>query len=59
MSNEKSEDDMEQRTVVKTYIPKYQKEMWSEHANKLNMSQSEFVRCMVQAGREVYEVDQE
>ncbi|RZV08258.1 hypothetical protein BDK88_3225 [Natrinema hispanicum] len=39
------------RTTVKTYVPRYQKEKWTEHADKLEMSQSEFVRTMVQAGR--------
>lgn len=39
------------RTSVKTYVPGYQKERWSEHADELDMSMSEFVRTMVQAGR--------
>lgn len=39
------------RTAVKTYVPVYQKEEWQEHADELDMSQSEFVRSMVQAGR--------
>lgn len=39
------------RAVVKTYVPAYQKEAWQEHAEELDMSQSEFVRSMVQAGR--------
>ncbi|QCS42785.1 DUF5805 domain-containing protein [Natrinema versiforme] len=39
------------RTAVKTYVPQYQKEKWAEHADELEMSQSEFVRTMVQAGR--------
>lgn len=45
------------RTVVKTYVPGYQKDMWEEHAEKLDMSQSEFVRAMVQAGRHGFEGD--
>jgi hypothetical protein len=40
-----------EQTVVKTYVPRYQKEAWVEHAEELEMSQSEFVRTMVQAGR--------
>jgi len=40
-----------ERTVVKTYVPAEQKEEWTEHADRLEMSQSEFVRTMVQAGR--------
>lgn len=39
------------RKTVKTYVPAYQKEEWQRHAEDLDMSQSEFVRTMVQAGR--------
>jgi hypothetical protein len=39
------------RTTVKTYVPSYQKSEWQDHADRLDMSQSEFVRTMVQAGR--------
>lgn len=39
------------RVQVKTRIPEWQKEHWQEHADRLGMSQSEFVRTMVQAGR--------
>jgi len=45
-----SEADTE-RTVVKTYVPAYQREQWDDHAEELDMSRSEFVRTMVQAGR--------
>jgi len=38
-------------SVVKTYVPEYQKDEWREHADDLDMSLSEFVRTMVQAGR--------
>ena len=44
------------RTSVKTYVPTYQKEEWQRHAERLDMSQSEFVRTMVQAGRRDFEV---
>lgn len=37
--------------VVTTYVPAYQKAEWESHADDLGMSQSEFVRSMVQAGR--------
>lgn len=40
-----------QRTSVKTYVPEYQKQDWQAHAEELGMTQSEFVRTMVQAGR--------
>jgi hypothetical protein len=39
------------RRSVKTYVPATQKDMWQEHADQLDMSQSEFLRTMVQAGR--------
>lgn len=39
------------RRSVKTYVPEYQKSEWEHHAEELGMSQSEFVRTMVQAGR--------
>jgi len=39
------------RVAVKTYIPAFQKDEWQDHADQLGMSQSEFVRTMVQAGR--------
>ncbi|MEF8780100.1 MAG: DUF5805 domain-containing protein [Haloferacaceae archaeon] len=48
-----SEDD---RVAVKTYVPVYQKDLWREHANQLGMSQSEFVRTMVQAGRRGFDL---
>jgi len=44
-----------ERTTVRTYIPAYQKEQWQAHAEELDMSQSEFVRSMVQAGRSGFE----
>ena len=39
------------RTTVKTYVPSYQRDEWDAHADDLEMSRSEFVRSMVQAGR--------
>ncbi len=49
MSSEDAVDTS--RTSVKTYVPAYQKTQWKAHADELGMSQSEFVRTMVQAGR--------
>jgi hypothetical protein len=46
------------RTAVKTYVPAYQKDEWQRHADRLGMSQSEFVRTMVQAGRRGFDVPQ-
>jgi hypothetical protein len=43
------------RTVVKTYVPAFQREEWDTHAEDLDMSRSEFVRSMVQAGRRGFE----
>lgn len=39
------------RVTVNTYVPAEQRDRWREDAETLGMSQSEFVRSMVQAGR--------
>ncbi|WP_121823553.1 DUF5805 domain-containing protein [Halostella salina] len=52
-----AEGDETERTVVKTYVPRHQKEQWTDHADDLDMSQSEFVRTMVQAGRRGFDPD--
>lgn len=49
MSDSSAGDDG--RAIVTTYVPEYQKQEWAEHAERLDMSQSEFVKTMVQAGR--------
>lgn len=51
------EDDRIERTAVKTYVPAYQKAEWKRHADALGMSQSEFVRTMVQAGRRGFDLE--
>lgn len=48
-----------ERTSVRTYIPAYQRELWERHAEELNMSRSEFIRTMVQAGRRRFDDDEE
>ncbi|WP_436343617.1 DUF5805 domain-containing protein [Natronorubrum sp. FCH18a] len=48
-----------ERTTVKTYVPSYQKSEWQSHADDLGMSQAEFVRTMVQAGRKGFDSDRE
>jgi hypothetical protein len=49
-------EDAESETVqVKTRVPAHQREQWREAADELGMSQSEFVRTMVQAGRNGFE----
>lgn len=49
--------DDHDRASIMTYIPQYQKQIWVEHAAALGMSQSEFVRSMVQAGRRDFPVE--
>ncbi|WP_115891238.1 DUF5805 domain-containing protein [Haloferax sp. Atlit-48N] len=44
------------RATVQTYLPAHQKAVWKDHADRLGMSQSEFVRTMVQAGRRDFDV---
>jgi hypothetical protein len=44
-------EESTERTRVQTYVPAYQKTIWEDHADDLGMTQSEFVRTMVQAGR--------
>lgn len=46
-----TEGDDAETVQVKTRIPAYQREAWRDAAERLEMSQSEFVRTMVQAGR--------
>lgn len=43
--------DAEESVAVKTTVPAYQRDEWDQHADELGMSRSEFLRCMVQAGR--------
>jgi hypothetical protein len=50
-----AENDDTARTAVKTYVPAYQRDTWDEHADELDMSRSEFVRSMVQAGRKGFD----
>jgi len=50
-----SESDLDtSRAVVRTYVPAYQRDAWDDHAEELDMSRSEFVKAMVQAGREAF-----
>jgi hypothetical protein len=46
-----------ERATVKTYVPVYQKAEWQAHADDLDMTQSEFVRTMVQAGRREFDLE--
>ncbi|WP_293029078.1 DUF5805 domain-containing protein [Natronococcus sp.] len=47
------------KSSVRTYVPTYQKEEWQSHADDLGMSQSEFLRTMVQAGRRGFQGERE
>jgi hypothetical protein len=52
--------DADSETVqVKTRVPAHQRAAWREAADDLGMSQSEFVRTMVQAGRRGFEAAEE
>ena len=48
-------EDTSSRVVVKTYVSNHQKEIWERHAEELGMSMSEFLRTMVQSGRQPFD----
>ena len=50
MCEEKEDVDTE-RVAITARVPAYQKEEWVKEADKLDMSQSEYLRTLVQAGR--------
>ena len=52
-----AEAETEQTSVV-TYVPEQQKSEWKQHAAELGMSQAEFVRTMVQAGRKEFTISE-
>jgi hypothetical protein len=56
MSESTGSEDPNERVGVRTYVPAHQRDTWREHAEELGMSQSEFVRVMVQAGRRGFEI---
>lgn len=43
--------EKEEWVSMKVNIPRWQKDEWVDHADQLDMTQSEFLRSMVQAGR--------
>ena len=45
------------RVSVQTYVPAAQRDRWREEADKLDMSQAEYVRTMVQAGRRGFDLE--
>ena len=44
------------RVSVQTYVPAGQRDRWREEAEELDMSQAEYVRTMVQAGRRGFDL---
>ena len=44
------------RVSVQTYVPSDQRDRWREEADELDMSQAEYVRTMVQAGRRGFDL---
>lgn len=44
-------NDDASRARVQTYVPEYQREEWERRAESMDMSLSEFVRTMTQAGK--------
>lgn len=52
-------DESTSKVVVQAYLPEYQREEWDAHAEELEMSRSEFVKAMVQAGRRGFEGESE
>ena len=44
------------RVSVQTYVSEYQRDIWREEAEEMGMSQAEFVRTMVQAGRNRFDL---
>lgn len=49
--------EQSERVTVSTYVPAEQRDRWREDAEALDMSQSEFLRAMVQAGRRGFDLD--
>lgn len=48
-----------ERVSMQTYVPSTQRERWREEADELDMSDAEYVRTMVQAGRRSFELHAE
>lgn len=54
-----SDSTSTERKTVKTYVPNFQKQEWKNQAHESDMTLSEFVRVMVQSGRNAYFVDRQ
>ena len=50
------EDMDDERVSVQTYVPSTQRERWRKEAAELDMSNAEYVRTMVQAGRRSFDL---
>ena len=48
-----------ERVSVQTYVSSNQRELWREEADDLDMSQAEYVRTMIQAGRRSFDLNTE
>lgn len=46
-----------ERVSVQTYVSSSQRERWREEADELDMSQAEYVRTMIQAGRRSFDLN--
>jgi hypothetical protein len=46
-----------ERVSVSTYVPAYQRATWEAEAESMNVSRSEYVRLMVQAGRRSFDLE--
>ena len=44
------------RKSVQTYVPAAQRQVWRNEADEMDMSQAEYVRSMVQAGRRSFDL---
>ncbi|MDY6819676.1 MAG: DUF5805 domain-containing protein [Halobacteriales archaeon] len=58
MADSTTDEDATDRVSVTTYVPRYQKEEWLDHADSLEMNQSEYLAAMVQAGRRKFGPDE-
>lgn len=56
MSENERDSAASARVRVGTYVPAWQRDAWAAHAEAMGMTQSEFVRTMVQAGRQAPDI---
>jgi hypothetical protein len=47
----------DERVAVQTYVSSAQRDQWQREAERKDMSQAEYVRTMVQAGRRSFDLD--